>query len=59
MDEDIGTQYPILYKLPVNMMTNGEEAFTPNFKAKPSVGFSAAEHPDRPTLLAELAGKHS
>ena len=27
------------------------------FKAKPSIGFTPAEHPDRPTLLSELAAE--
>ena len=33
------------------------EVFYPSFRAKPSVSFLPAEHPDRPTLLAELAAE--
>jgi len=33
----------------------GDIAYRPQFRAKPAVGFSAAEHPDRPTLMAEIA----
>ena len=33
-----------------------DAAWLPMFKAKPSVGFTPQEHPDRPTLLSELAG---
>ena len=37
----------------------GDAAWTPNFKVKPSIGFTSTEHPDRPTLLSELAAERA
>ena len=37
----------------------GDAAWTPNFNVKTSVGFTPSEHPDRPTLLSELAAERA
>ena len=36
-----------------------DTAWSPNFKVKASVGFTPTEHPDRPTLLSELAAERA
>ena len=36
-----------------------DTAWSPNFKVKVSVGFTPTEHPDRPTLLSELAAERA
>lgn len=42
-------------KTRAHMQDGGDVAYRPQFRARASTGFSPAEHPDRPTLMAEIA----